>query len=143
MRPPLGDAFLLLGFSARLGFTILAWDEYARCWHVSQLCLFYICTCFTERGGAGGATQNGKQVSKTSHLSGEGDLQVSLCSVYPFSRFIQSSVAEAYLVFPYSLPSRGASKSLRSATDRGVFRSMLEFQVTGDGAWFLHVRFAG
>jgi hypothetical protein len=23
------------------------------------------------------------------------------------------------------------------------FRSMLEFQVTGDGAWFLHARFAG
>jgi hypothetical protein len=91
----------------------------------------------------GGPTQNGQQVSKTSHLSGEGDLQVSLCSVYPFSRFIQSSVAEAYLVFPYSLPSRGAPKSLRSATDRGVFRSMLEFQVTGDGAWFLHARFAG
>jgi len=91
----------------------------------------------------GRATQNGQQVSKTSHLSGEGDLQVSLCSVYPFSKFIQSSVAEAYLVFPYSLPSRGASKSLRSATDRGVFRSMLEFQVTGDGAWFLHARFAG
>jgi hypothetical protein len=103
MSSSLGTALRLLGS------TVLTWDGHARCWYVSQLTLH-----------KGEATQNGQQVCKASHLSGERDLQVSLCSVYSFSRFIQSSAAEAYLVFPFLLPLCDASRSIRSAIDRGV-----------------------
>ena len=138
----LGDAFLLLGVSARLGSIILAWDEYARCWDVSRLCSSYIRTCFTKRGDNSEWPASKQDI----HLSGEGDLQVSLCSVYSFSRFIQSSVAGISCVpfcYLHVVLQKVYDLQLIEVLIVQGFRSMLEFQVTGDGTWFLHACFAG